>query len=114
MSAIHPKADIRGGAGANVRLRPVADIAAAAHTSRMEAVFNLHHNRPDGEFGDDAKLIGVYLTESDAQAASERLARLPGFAEHPTGWHMDRYVLGEDHWQEGFGLAEPAEPLNVR
>jgi hypothetical protein len=79
----------------------------------MDAVFILHHIRSDDEHGDDAKLIGVYLTESDARAASERLARRPGFAEHPTGWHIDRYVLGQDHWKEGFGPVEPAETPSV-
>jgi len=79
----------------------------------MEAVFILHHIRSDDEHGDDAKLIGVYRTESDARDASERLAHQPVFAEHPNGWHIDRYVLGRDHWEQGFGLAEPAEPPNV-
>ncbi|WP_231731982.1 DUF7336 domain-containing protein [Sphingomonas sp. CCH5-D11] len=93
---------------------PVADISAAAHTSSMEAVFILHHIRSDDEYGGDAKLIGVYRTEEGAQAATERLVSQPGFAEHPDGWHIDRYVIDQDHWEEGFGLAEPNDAPNVR
>ncbi len=79
----------------------------------MEAVFILHHIRSDDEHGDDAKLVGVYRTDSDAQAASKRLAYQPGFAEHPNGWQIDRYVLGQDHWEAGFGPSEPTEAPNV-
>ncbi|UVO49445.1 hypothetical protein M0208_02555 [Sphingomonas sp. SUN019] len=75
----------------------------------MEAVFILHHIRSDDEFGDDAKLIGVYPTASSAEAATKRLARQPGFVEHPNGWQIDRYELGQDHWTEGFGSAEGDE-----
>jgi hypothetical protein len=68
----------------------------------MEAVFILHHVRSDDEYGDDAKLIGAYQTESDAKAATVRLSSQPGFVDHPHGWQIDRYVLGQDHWAEGF------------
>ncbi len=84
---------------------PVADIAVAAHTNGMEAVFILHHIRSDDEYGDDAKLIGVYRSESEAKVATDRLAGQPGFADHPNGWHIDRYVLDQDHWEQGFGPA---------
>lgn len=68
----------------------------------MEAVFILHHVRSDDEYGDDAKLIGAYQTESDARAATVRLSSQPGFVDHPDGWQIDRYVLGQDHWTDGF------------
>ena len=80
----------------------VAGIAATKYDGRMEAVFVLHHSRYDDEYGEDAKLIGVYRTESGARAATDRLAKQPGFCEHPNGWHIDRYVLDKDHWEEGF------------
>jgi hypothetical protein len=44
----------------------------------MEAVFILHHVRAEDEYGDDAKLIGAYRTESDAKAATKRLSGQPG------------------------------------
>ena len=54
----------------------------------MEAVFILLHIRSDDDY-----------------AASERLANRPGFTDHPNGWHIDRYMLDQDHWEDGFGPA---------
>jgi hypothetical protein len=68
----------------------------------METVFVLHHVRSDDEFGDDAKLIGVYSTREAAESASHRLKSQPGFVDHPEGWDISRYSLDKDHWQEGF------------
>lgn len=82
---------------------PIAVVRAAAHIGPMETVFVLHHVRSDDEHGDDAKLIGVYRTEVEAKAATGRLSSQPGFVHHPDGWHIDRYVLDQDHWVEGFG-----------
>ena len=73
----------------------------------MDAVFILHHIRSDDEYGDNAKLIGVYRTESGARAATDRLGGQPGFADYPNGWHIDRYFLDKDHWEEGFGIPWP-------
>ncbi|THG36741.1 hypothetical protein E5988_16545 [Sphingomonas olei] len=75
----------------------------------MEVVFVLHHVRSDDEYGDNAKLIGVYRTASAAEAATKRLGGQPGFADHPSGWQIGRYDLDQDHWIEGFGFVEPDE-----
>jgi hypothetical protein len=58
------------------------------------------HGVPNGE--EDVKLIGVYVTEADAQAAVSRLSQQPGFQDHPEGFHISRYELNKDHWTEGF------------
>lgn len=71
-------------------------------TNEMTTVFVLHHVRKDDEFGDDAKLIGVYSSDASAQTAKERLSIQPGFREHPEGFEISRYVLDMDHWTEGF------------
>ena len=73
----------------------------------MEVVFVLHHVRSDDEFGDDAKLIGVYSTRERAEAASERLKSQPGFVDHPEGWEISRYRLNKDHWEDGFVTVLP-------
>jgi len=52
---------------------------------------------------DDAKLIGVYLSKKDAEAAIGRLAVRPGFRETPDGFHVDEYEIGVDNWIEGYG-----------
>jgi hypothetical protein len=65
-------------------------------------VFLLWHVRevPDGE--EDAKLIGVYSSPELAAQARHRAATLPGFSDHPTGFIVDRHVVDQDHWIEGF------------
>jgi hypothetical protein len=63
------------------------------------------HELPQQE--DDAKLIGVYATRTDAGRAKRRAARLPGFKEHPAGFLVDTYEIGKDHWTEGFVTVTP-------
>lgn len=71
-------------------------------SSPMETVFVLHHIRANDEFGDDAKLIGVYRSEGAVADAIVRLSSQPGFRDHPEGFQSDAYRLDEDHWGEGF------------
>jgi hypothetical protein len=68
----------------------------------MESVFVLHHVRADDEYGDDAKLIGVYRSEESARAAISRLSDQPGFRDHVAGFEIGPYPLDKDHWEEGF------------
>ena len=65
-------------------------------------VFLLWHSR-DGSFDtEDSKLIGVYATEADADAARLRVVSQPGFRDFPDGFVADEYEVGKDHWEEGF------------
>jgi hypothetical protein len=50
----------------------------------------------------NGKLIGVYVTQQDAEAAISRLKNLPGFTKYPDGFVIDKYTLNEDHWTSGF------------
>jgi len=71
----------------------------------MDAVYVLHHVRKDDEYGDDAKMIGVYSFEGSAIAAIAAISRLadqPGFRDYPEGFSISPYVLDRDHWAEGF------------
>ncbi|WP_010542790.1 DUF7336 domain-containing protein [Sphingomonas elodea] len=70
----------------------------------MTTVYVLHHVRSKDEFGDDAKLIGVYSSAKAAAAASARLLHQPGFRDHPEGFQTDAYALDRDSWSEGFGV----------
>jgi hypothetical protein len=58
------------------------------------------HGMPDGD--EDAKLIGVYSSNEDADAARLRLLQQPGFRDIPEGFQVDRYLVGDDHWTEGY------------
>jgi len=73
----------------------------------MESVFLLWHVREvDG--GDDEKLIGVYQTRADAEAAIARLSDKPGFRDWPSGFQIHEYPLGRTGWTEGFISASDA------
>lgn len=58
------------------------------------------HDWPDGE--EDAKLIGVYATTEDAEAARLRMLTQSGFRDLPEGFQVSRYTLGQDNWAEGY------------
>lgn len=68
----------------------------------MTKVFLLWHvhEMPTGE--DDAKLIGVYATAEDAEAARGRVCGQPGFRDIPEGFEVSQYEVGRDHWTEGY------------
>ena len=72
----------------------------------MISVFVVHHVRPEDQYGDHAKLIGVYSLRETATAAIERLSAQPGFRDHPAGFSVIEYPLDKDHWTEGFGIAD--------
>ena len=67
----------------------------------MTKVFVLQHEH-DICGREDAKLIGVYATNDDAENAIERLRTQPGFRNWPDGFSIGEYELGVDHWVEGF------------
>lgn len=69
------------------------------------------HVLPDGN--DDAKFIGVYRSVESAREAIDRLKSQPSSREFPriidplvdddrSGFHINPYELGKDHWSEGF------------
>jgi len=82
--------------------------------SRGKTIFILWHVYECGE--EDAKLIGVYSSETKAEAAKARTAKLPGFCGHPDDFLIDKHTVDEDHWKEGFitipdpQQAQPKQP----
>lgn len=72
-------------------------------------VYVLQHSYEAGGC-DETKLIGVYGSREEAEAAANRLRRQPGFREHPGEFHADRYPLNVDHWSEGFTSEIQVEP----
>ena len=58
------------------------------------------HKMPDGE--EDAKLIGVYASAEDAEAAGLRVLAQPGFRDLPEGFQVRRYNVSEDHRTERY------------
>jgi hypothetical protein len=68
----------------------------------MASVFVLQHVHSQGGGAEDIKFVGVYSAHEKAQEAVTRLARLPGFADDPDGFHIDEYRVDRDQWAEGF------------
>lgn len=65
----------------------------------MEPLFVVLHSLP--ETG-RVKVIGIYSSEALAEAAVQRTRVLPGFADEPDGFAIQRYELDKDHWPRGF------------
>jgi hypothetical protein len=68
----------------------------------MTKVYVLQHEHVADDGTEDVKLIGVYSSQDNAQAAIERLRQVPGFSEAPDGFHLDEYQVDMDHWVEGY------------
>ena len=77
--------------------------------SLMDSVYLLWHSHELDDGHDDVKLIGVYRTELDAQAALERVKDKPGFKELPEGFEIVEYRLNRDGWTEGYVIVSPRE-----
>lgn len=67
----------------------------------MDEVYVLHHEY-EWYGRDEVKLIGVYRSRQDAEAAIARVRDQPGFRDWPEGFSVDAYRLGEDEWADGF------------
>lgn len=73
----------------------------------MDLVFMLWHSyEVDGDT--EQKLIGVYKTHEDGEAAIGRVQDMPGFKDTPDGFEIFEYVLGRDGWTEGYISQAPA------
>jgi hypothetical protein len=68
----------------------------------MANVFVLQHVHSREARSEDVKLIGVYSSREQADAAMARLSPLPGFSDAPDGFHIDEYRVDQDHWAEGY------------
>jgi len=64
----------------------------------------LWHTREDDEYHESSKLIGVYASTEECDAAKERIKNKPGFVAHPNGFEVSTYEIGKDHWMDGFGF----------
>jgi hypothetical protein len=67
----------------------------------MNSVFLVWHTHEVGGESDE-KLVGAYRTREDAKAAINRLSDKPGFRDTLEGFEITEYVIGRDHWTEGF------------
>ena len=74
----------------------------------MTRVYLLQHVHALEDGAEDIKLIGVYSSRENAQAATARLAQVPGFSDGPAGFHIDEYHVDRDQWAEGYSTVATA------
>ena len=65
-------------------------------------VYLLWHSRDVREGPTNDKLVGVYSTRAEAEAAIARKLPFDGFRDFPDGFLIDPYELDRDAWSEGF------------
>jgi hypothetical protein len=73
----------------------------------MKEVYLLWHTRYDEQLdgGEDIKMIGVYSSKANAEAAQERTKQLKGFEDFKEGFEISCYQLDKDEWTSGFVIA---------
>jgi hypothetical protein len=67
-----------------------------------QIVFLLWHSRDGHDGRANDKLVGVYSTRAEAEAAIARKLTLEGFRDFPNGFLIDPYELDRDAWSDGF------------
>jgi hypothetical protein len=65
-------------------------------------VYLLQHVHLLEDGAEDVKVIGVYSSRVNAEAAITRLSQAPGFCDAAAGFHVDEYLLDNDQWVEGY------------
>ncbi|WP_316175784.1 hypothetical protein [Bradyrhizobium sp. SZCCHNRI1073] len=73
---------------------------------KNEAGISMRTARPRDDALDendtDNKVIGVYSSAAEADAARKRKLQFEGFRDYPDCFVVDEYVVDRDAWSEGF------------
>ncbi len=67
--------------------------------SLVYILWHTHEPEPDYE---DVKLVGVYSSLKNAEAAQKKLSGQPGFRDAVDGFEIAESILDQDDWEEGF------------
>jgi hypothetical protein len=73
----------------------------------MKTIWLLEHVHEFADGSEDVKLIGVFESRAEGEAAQASVANQPGFLENPEGFHLTEHHLGVVCWSEGFVTVEP-------
>ncbi len=57
---------------------------------------------------ESVKIIGIAEDGEQAAALVEEMKKLPGFRDHPEGFMVNPYQVGQYDWQQGFEVEPPA------
>lgn len=74
--------------------------------SRIE-VFLLQHSYENVQGFEETKVLGIFSSHEKAVEAQVRLSIKPGFSEKTDGFSIDKYIIDEALWAEGFVKANP-------
>jgi hypothetical protein len=72
----------------------------------------VHIQELDGD-KEDEKLVGVYSSRTNAEAAISRMSLLAGFRDHLEGFEIEEYELDRDHWTDGFSTSTGKEEVQA-
>ncbi len=67
----------------------------------VKVVYLLQHSY-ENEEGSEVKILGVFSSKQNAEAAIDSMIRKPGFSSYPDGFHIDELILDSVFWQDGF------------
>ena len=67
----------------------------------MDSVFMVWYSAGSND-EEEHRIVGVYATQGDAEAAIARAARCVEFREAPENLVIDQCPIGRDGWVDGF------------
>jgi hypothetical protein len=70
----------------------------------VKHVFILWHTHGENDElrEENLKMIGIYSSETEAEAARSRKLQYPGFCDSPDGFEIEIVELNRDQWSEGY------------
>lgn len=68
----------------------------------VQEVYVLQHSYALQNGSGETKMLGVFSSAEKAEEAIEMYKTLPGFCERPKDFHLDKYLVDERCWTEGF------------
>jgi hypothetical protein len=75
----------------------------------MTSVWLLEHVHEFEDGHESVKLIGVFRTRQEAEAARSTVSDQPGFRDLPEGFSISEAQLGRIGWLEGYVTLQPGE-----
>lgn len=64
-------------------------------------VYLLQHSYEIDEV-EETKILGIFISKAKANAAIKYFIQQPGFKDYPNDFYIDKYLINEIQWKEGF------------
>ncbi|MGO4888002.1 hypothetical protein ACJ2A9_09610 [Anaerobacillus sp. MEB173] len=72
------------------------------HNFKKDYVWVLSHGYNDEDDNEIGTFFGVYSSLNRAKNSLKMYMELPKFKRHPQGFYINKYILNQSEWQEGF------------